>query len=310
LAFTDQLLFSKKVAAMAETYLSNFDVIITPDPLVTYYLAKKHKRPKIIQFVSGAWAYNVSKTQPLLTPYVQRIERIAYEKADCTVFMDKIYLDRFKTDQGCFEIIPSGVDLTVFSRSRYNDKILREQFLMTNRIAVITVATLRRRIKGLEYLLRSIPKVIDTYPACHFYLVGKGNQGWLQDLAVSLGIVENLHFLGERSDIPELLAASNLFVLPSLSEGTPAALLEAMAMELPSIATRVGGVPEIITHQKNGFLISPEKPDEISGAIVQLLSHPKIAKELGKNARNRIRTQYSLEKTADAYIALIERLCQ
>ncbi|MFX1563355.1 MAG: glycosyltransferase family 4 protein [Promethearchaeota archaeon] len=309
LSFLDQVLFSKKVASLTDSYLSKFDVIITPDPLITYHLSKRKKHPKIIQFASGAWAFTVSAIQPLLRPYAQRIERIAYKKADCTIFMDRIFLNQFKTNQGCFEIIPNGIDLSFFSRSRFNNKILRKKFLMEDKIVVITVATLRRRIKGLEFLIQSIPAVIEAYPNCHFYLVGKGNQGWLRDLAISLGILKNLYFLGERPDIPELLAASDMFVLPSLSEGTPAALLEAMAMELPSIATRVGGIPDIITHQKDGFLIKPEKQEEISSSIIQLLSHPELAKELGKNARNRIITQYSKEKTVEAYIALIERLC-
>jgi len=309
-SFFDQMYFGKRIAMLSGRLARFFDVIITPDPIITKKVTSKRRRPRIIQFVGGLWAENTCATQPLLGPIARRIEAEAYKAADCTVFMDQILAQRFRASSIQSTIISNGVDTSRFDPTHYNRSALREKLGIANKIMVTTVATLRKEIKGLEYLLDAIPSVIEQYPECEFFIIGKGEQGWLRKQAQSLGIVEHIHLLGERLDIPELLTASDQFVLPSLSEGTPGALLEAMAMELPSIATRVGGIPDIITHQKDGFLIKPGKPDEISSAIIHLLSHPKLAKELSKNARNRIRTKYSIEKTVDEYIALIERLCQ
>jgi glycosyltransferase involved in cell wall biosynthesis len=309
LSFLDQLLFGVRVGALAESYLRSFDVIVTPDPIITLELSKRPGRPKVIQFVSGAWADTVSATQPKLSSVARKIEIEAYKKADCTVFMDKSYASRFNLDDD-YVIIPNGVDLGVYTLSRFNREKIRSQFSMTEKRVIVTVSTLRRRIKGHEFLLKAIPSVLDVYPNSHFYLVGKGDPHWLGELAESLELRNNLHILGERKDIPEILSASDLFVLPSLSEGTPGALLEAMAMELPCVATRVGNVPEVVRHQQDGLLVEPGNPKQISDAITRLLSNPSEAESLGKNARNRVAANYTLENTGEEYISLIETLVQ
>ncbi|MFX1475570.1 MAG: glycosyltransferase family 4 protein [Promethearchaeota archaeon] len=309
LSFFDSFLFGLKVGLLSDNFLSDFDVVITFDPLVTTQIAKRKHRPPLIYFVGGAWADTISKTQPLLEPLTRWIERRAYKLADRIVVMDQIYASHVVSTNRDFVMIPSGVDSTIFNPVKYNRVTLREKYSMTGKTAIVTVATLRRGIKGYEVLLRAIPQIIRTHPECHFFLVGKGAQVWVRNSAKLLGVTQHVHLLGERYDIPALLAASDIFLLPSLSEGTPGALLEAMAMRLPCIATKVGGIPEVITHKRNGLLIEPGSPDAISKALLYLLSNGEKAKALGEQARKLILKRYSLEKTANAYSELIESLC-
>jgi len=310
LSFLDQLYFDKRVSALADNYLQRFDVVITPDPLLTTKLCKQRNRPRVIQFVSGAWAETVLRSQPLLYSFAKRIETDAYRKADRVVFMDEAYARHFNVSKEHRALISNGVDLELFSPSRFDRSKLRDRFGMDGKIVVMTVGTLRKGIKGHEFLIQAIPSVIKRFPSAHFYLVGKGSQESLRRDSESLGIADNLHILGERSDIPELLSSSDVFVLPSLTEGTPGALLEAMAMELPCVATRVGNIPEVVQHQKEGLLIEPADPREISEAITHVLSRPDEARMLGVRARNRVEAHYDLAATARAYVALIEELCQ
>ena len=100
-----------------------------------------------------------------------------------------------------------------------------------------------------------------------------------------LGLAGRVHFLGQRRDIPDLLSALDIFVLPSHSEGVSLALLEAMAAGLPVIATAVGGLPEVVTDGENGLLIPPKDPEALAQALARLLADPALAKKLGENAR-------------------------
>ncbi|MFW9957313.1 MAG: glycosyltransferase family 4 protein [Candidatus Odinarchaeota archaeon] len=310
LSFIDQLYFNKRISSLADNYLKRFDVIITPDPLLIIELYKQKKRPKIIQFVSGAWADTVARSQPLLGSFAERKEREAYKKADKVVFMDETYASHFKVNKERRVLIPNGVNLELFTPSRFERSRLRSHFGMDGKTSIITVAALRKGIKGHEFLLQAIPSVVEMFPNCHFYLVGKGDQESYRNLSQVLGIMNNVHFLGERMDIPELLCASDVFVLPSLSEGTPGALLEAMAMELPCIATRVGNIPEVVRNQQEGILINPANPSEISEAIIHVLSRLDEARMLGVRARRRVQEHYNLTTTAKAYATLIDEVCE
>ncbi len=309
LSFVDQIYYDKRVSSLTDTYLQRFDAVITPDPLLTVELCKRKNRPRVIQFVSGAWADTIARSQPFLRSFVERIEHEAYRVADRVVFMDNAYASRFHFNRVRQVIIPNGVDLDLFTPSNFDRGRLRRDFGMEGKSVIITVGTLRKGVKGHEFLLQAIPYVLEAHPNAHFYLVGKGNQEFLRSLSESLRIEDNLHILGERMDIPSLLCASDIFVLPSLTEGTPGALLEAMAMELPCIATRVGNIPDVIRNLQEGILIEPSNPKEISMAISDILSKPDDARSLGIRARNRIEKHYNLTETVEAYTKLIEELC-
>lgn len=107
-----------------------------------------------------------------------------------------------------------------------------------------------------------------------------------------------IQFLGPRQDVPDLLARATVFVLPSRWEGQPVALLEAMAAGCPVVATRVGGIPELVRHEQDGLLVEPERPQELAAAIASLLRDPERAARLARNARERFQDWLSPEQMA------------
>ena len=131
--------------------------------------------------------------------------------------------------------------------------------------------------KGISYLLKAMPKVIEKFPGVALVIGGEGPlENELKKEAFLLGIHKNTFFIGPRLDIPEILKILDLYVLPSIWEGLPIALLEAMAARCPIIATRVSGNPEIIKHRENGSLVSPQNPQELADELLTVLSNAKL----------------------------------
>jgi glycosyltransferase involved in cell wall biosynthesis len=173
------------------------------------------------------------------------------------------------------------------------------------------VARLDHRAKGHLELIQAMA-LLQGRHAFHALMVGGGRrQEEMRDLAGSLGLGERVHFLGNRRDVPELLGAMDIFVLPSHSEGVSLAVLEAMAAGLPVIVSAVGGLPEIIHHEETGLLIPPKDAEALAGSLARLLENPDLAKRLGEKAREHIQEKYSLERLAQvvnaAYDELVKR---
>ena len=122
--------------------------------------------------------------------------------------------------------------------------------------------------------------------------------------ALARRVGERLHLLGLRNDVADLLASADAFVLPSLSEGLPLALLEAMFAGLPIIATRVGEVPAALADGAAGLLVEPGRPDELAAAIDRILSDAELAHTLGTRARARALAEFDVAKMAERYESL------
>ena len=123
----------------------------------------------------------------------------------------------------------------------------------------------------------------------------------LQDRVTGLGIGAHVTFLGERRDVPALLAESDVFVLPSRSEACPNGVLEAMAAGLPIVASRVGGIPELVVADATGILVEPDHPDALATAVVNVLEHPERARALGTAARVRAERYFSFDRMVGAF---------
>ena len=121
--------------------------------------------------------------------------------------------------------------------------------------------------KGIDRLIRAAPTVVAKCPEVRFVIVGDGpERPLLEAEAGRLGVDAHFHFAGHRADVGELLPAFDLFVLPSLREGLPFAVLEAMSAGLPVVATRVGGVPEAVAEGVTGLLVPADDPDALADA--------------------------------------------
>jgi glycosyltransferase involved in cell wall biosynthesis len=159
---------------------------------------------------------------------------------------------------------------------------------------VLTPARLHPQ-KGHTYLLRAAAQV----PDATFVLAGDGPlRAELEAEARDLGVADRCVFLGQRADVPALLAAADLFVLPSLFEGLPVSVLEAMAAERPVVATAIGGTDEAITSEESGLLVPPKDPAALASAIRRLQADPPFARGLAAAARARVEREFSSEATA------------
>jgi glycosyltransferase involved in cell wall biosynthesis len=159
---------------------------------------------------------------------------------------------------------------------------------------IITPARLHEQ-KGHAFLLAAAAQI----PDASFVLAGDGPcRVELEAQARDLGIAERCIFLGHRSDVPDLLAAADLFVLPSLYEGLPISVLEAMAAERPVVATAIGGTDEAVTHELTGLLVPPRDAAALASAIHRMRADPALAGRLASAGRERVERAFSSDVTA------------
>jgi len=164
-------------------------------------------------------------------------------------------------------------------------------------LRVICVASLIRE-KGIDDLLVAILKLKDSIPFLHLTLVGSGNEWHLFDEFVkNKNMGKYVTFLGLRNDVPTLLNNSDVAVIPSRwAEAFGFTVIEAMAVGLPVIATAVGGIPEIVKHEKTGLLVQKERPDEIAEALLRLYRDKTLRVSLGLNARLSVKSYFNVQR--------------
>jgi glycosyltransferase involved in cell wall biosynthesis/peptidoglycan/xylan/chitin deacetylase (PgdA/CDA1 family) len=185
------------------------------------------------------------------------------------------------------------------------------------RMVITTVANLRP-IKGIDVLVRAAAAVTKEIPEALFLVAGDDAHGSrrpyaeeVKQLAKSLGVEHSMRFLGQLDRVPALLGLSDLFVLPSRSEGLSNALLEAMLSGLPCVSTSVGGSPEVVVDHRTGYLVAPDDPDALAGRILKLLRDPQLRTRMGQTGRARVLEEFTVAKmtasVADAYRLALRR---
>lgn len=160
---------------------------------------------------------------------------------------------------------------------------------------ICTVARLHP-YKGHRFLFQAAEHLIRQHPRATFAIVGRGEEEpGLRAQAAASSAAERIHFLGERADVPEIVAASDLFVLPSLNEGLSLAMLEAMALGVPVVATDVGGASDVLSTGETGWLIPPGDVRALTGAIDAALADPGQARAHAARAQALVRRDFSIE---------------
>jgi len=149
--------------------------------------------------------------------------------------------------------------------------------------------------KGLIYFLNACVELVDSGVPLKALIVGDGPQrAELENKSRQLGLADRVVFVGFQEDIVQWLPCMDVFVLPSLTEGTPMALLEAMSHGIAAVASAVGGVPQVIEHGTTGLLVAPGEVREISDAILRLHKNPEMRRTLARNAADLVRTRYGV----------------
>ena len=205
-------------------------------------------------------------------------------------------------------VIYPGVDPSQFTARGPGDDLRRSLSIAPDAPVIGVVARLDP-VKGHVHLLDAIPQVLTRFPGSRLLIVGTGSaEGKLVQRVASLGLSKAVIFTGARRDIPQLLKAMDLFVLPSLHEGFGFALLEAMACCLPVVATEVGGIPEVVQDGQTGLLVPPADPSALAEAIIRLLEDETTRTAMGRAGHDRVMARFTVQRTAEETERLYERL--
>lgn len=209
-------------------------------------------------------------------------------------------------------VVPNGIDLEKFKD--LPGKIQSRNMLgLPEESLIIGVVGRPRPVKGFHFLISAFVLLEKKVPSATLVFVGNGpDEVQLKRMAAESGVRQKIFFLDDRDDIPNVLPAFDLFVLPSLWEGMPIVILEAMAAGLPVLATQVGGVPELVVPDITGILVEPAAPEAWVGVMETLLVDPDLRHRLGKQGRERVETHFgindSVAKTEGLYTSqLIEK---
>lgn len=223
------------------------------------------------------------------------------------------------------KVIPNGVDVDRFGSRLAEDRpidplrrdarrtegrcvAVRAEMGLDDRSRLVAMVGTLKEVKGHCFMIEAMAVLAPRYPDLHLLLAGDGElRGQLETQVAEAKLGERVHFLGSRSDVADLLDASDLFVLPSLWEGLSMALLEAMATGLPIVASKVSGTVQAIVPGKHGLLIPPGDAQAIVDAISQVLSDSDRARAMGAAARERVIAEFSASKQADAHLDLYYR---
>lgn len=207
--------------------------------------------------------------------------------------------------------IYNGVDLRKFSTrldSSTNNRQKTQFGFPLDSLVIGSVANLYPW-KGQQFLITAFDRLVKELPDIFLVLIGDGpHREYLQDQALSLGLGDRVNFLGQRMDVSEVISAIDVFVLPSLEEGMPNALLEAMASGKPCIASAVGGVNEIIEDQYNGLLVKPGDVDSISDALSKTIASPTMQKKFAANARKTVEEKFDLKEMVKSFEVIYEKM--
>jgi glycosyltransferase involved in cell wall biosynthesis len=272
------------------------DAVITSDFYTNVFGLAGAALARVPVRIGGRREINTDKTPAKLL-----LQRAAYATAHRVVANSQAAADRLVAEgvsRSKIAVIANGVRRNAQVADRTGRPVR----------TVLTVANLREE-KGHAVLLEAIAGGREAFRNVEFVFAGDGPcRAALEAKARELSIDGQIRFLGERHDIPVLLAEADLFVLPSLTEAFPNSLLEAMAAGLPVIATRTGGICELVDDGTTGLLVGPSDSRALRGAIQRAIENPDPAAAMGRAAAAVVGERHSFERMASEFSALIDTL--
>lgn len=203
-------------------------------------------------------------------------------------------------------VVHNGIDCTPFECAADDPELrarMRGELGAGDGGPLVVAVSVLRSGKGLETLVEAAPRLLARVPGARFAIAGEGPLAeGLRQRAEGLGVADAFDWLGFRGDVAAVLAAADLFVLPSRNDAFPTALLEAMAAGLPVVAGDAGGIPEIVEAGRTGVLVPPGDSDRLADAVAGLLERPAERSAMGRCARERVRARFS----AGAWLGRLE----
>ena len=248
-------------------------------------------------FTAHGWAFNEDrpKSQIKLITFLSKLTAIFYDKIICVSEYDQKTALRNKiAPDNKLTIIHNGIDIekiSFLSQEKAQKKLIGK----VSPFVIGTIAEYTKN-KGLIYLLKAIKNIKDQ--EIDVILIGSGENPDKEKLKsfIKKHNLKNINLIEFIDNAASYLKSFDIFILPSLKEGLPYTILEAMAAEIPIITTDVGGIPEIIKNDINGILIKPKNHKLIKEKILYLINNPEISKDLSQKSKNKIAKKFSLER--------------
>ncbi|MEL6625974.1 MAG: glycosyltransferase family 4 protein [Bacteroidota bacterium] len=260
----------------------------------TFWSAQKFDIP--LMYTVHGWSFHPS-LHPLMFWMRHRSEGYLTNKADLTVCVSEANRQEGKSFFPLEKstIVYYGIDTDRYDPTRPSKDVRGELGISEDQILVGYIARMTTQ-KDPFTLVKAIQQAAPQDPRLHFLLVGDGElRAETVKMVEESGLDERVTFTGFRQDIPDVLQAIDMYVLPSLWEGLPIGLLESMSMGRAAIASKVDGTVEAISHKENGWLIDSKRPDQLAEAMVTLARHPEMIDKLGHAARQTVVERFSLE---------------
>jgi glycosyltransferase involved in cell wall biosynthesis len=230
--------------------------------------------------------------------------------------LKKVMIERHKIDPQKVVKIYNGIEVDEYhidddEEVMYGKLSLREELGLKNEIPVIGAIGRLVWQKGFEYFIEAIPEVLKEFKGARFLLVGEGElKDELKVKSKKLKFEDKIFFVGFRNDIKEILQSIDVLVMPSLLEGLPMILLEAMAMEKPIVATEIEGIKEVLDNGKTGSLVPPKDSKVLAGAIIKMITHKENALNMGLAARKVVTERFGVDVMVEKHKEVYEELLQ
>lgn len=244
--------------------------------------------------------------------YVRYVERLVSRWASAVTCCSDAVRDSVRSRFGGvpdkYVTIYNGVNVGRFELPARGGSI---QATGENKTIIGAVCRLEEPTKGLAVLIEAMAvlKKASNDRSCCLWIVGDGPaKSALQNQCRRLGLLDDVVFAGEHSDVRQLLRTFTMLVQPSFTEGFGIAIAEAMAAGLPVVASAVGGIPEVVVHGQTGWLVPPGDPTALAQAIAQCAAHPQQSRELGRRGRERVKQCFTIQSAVRRHEDLYERL--
>jgi glycosyltransferase involved in cell wall biosynthesis len=250
----------------------------------------------LVIYTAHGFSFNEADSKPVASFYTF-LERFAARFCDLIISVNEeerlIAIEKKIISPDRIVTVLNGIDMDRFENVGPVDDCRAELDPIGEAFLIGTTGRLMPQ-KGYIYLVEAMPFILEQCPQVKVVFAGEGPlQDELKGLADSLGVASQCQFLGFRDDIPEFLAAIDIFVLPSLWEGLSISLLEAMAAGKPIVVTNIKGNRETIDDGINGLMVEPADPESLADAIVYLAHQPQRARDLGQKAQEKARKCFS-----------------
>jgi len=236
---------------------------------------------------------------PFRRKVIGAIHRLSTRVVANSAAVRKLLVENFRVPSARVRVVRNSVDFQRFAFA-HGDKKKNFPGLDPKSRLIAVVANMHSSVKGHHDLIEAARIICNVIPEACFVLVGDGDErSKIEEHARRAGMRKHFIFMGRRTDVPELLACCELSVLASESEGFPNVVLEAMAAGLPVVATRVGGVPEIIEDGRSGILIPPKNYQALADAVLRVMQNPPLAVQLARAGQQRVKTHFSFDRLVE-----------